>query len=514
MITPNTNIKLLKVPFSSSQNHVLKFASETEQLTYMNSKVVYSRVNCTYQREESGEFLKIEMNVDSLYDCNYVMFQNANYSNKWFYAFIDKIIYLNTKVTKVYLTLDVYQTFMFNFTMPNVFIDRQTFDTDSYNTLPDTPSTGDLTNVFEFSQPLVGGYFVLFNSDPTKDDTTSSTLQYPVIGNYSIPCYMFFSTSHLLMSELVQEVSNKGRADRIQACYFAPSSPLGGINDLNFSYFGVDKGDLNLPNNPILLFVSEIVQTKLYNDITVNINYTPEYKKELTYPYAKLEIVDKITGKFIELDISKFQNPLSPQFRIMNTVTDSPEYKVIPLNYNGIPYSIENSLIIEPSTQMPVFSNTYAKYLKDNAMSNVLSMALSASSAVGSIASGNIAGSVGSFANIAETLNKNQVMKSQANQCSGIKGDASDYVNFSPSILFRLKVMDSDHMEIARNFWKCFGYPVRKISTFNNTSNKYNFIKTVDCSLIADSIPSEYQAQLESLFNKGVTIWNSDYLNY
>lgn len=253
---------------------------------------------------------------------------------------------------------------------------------------------------------------------------------------------------------------------------------------------------------------------KLYEFLTLNITYSPIFKKEISYPYAKLEIVDKITGRFIELDLSKFTNPLSPQFQIIYNVTDNVEYKIIPLNYNGIPYSIENALVIRPSTDLPVFSNSYAKYLKDNQAQNVLSGVMAGASAIGSILTGNVAGAVGSFGSVANTLLADSVAQKQPNQVSGLKGDAFDYLNYDPCIYFRVKIMDNDHMKIARNFWNAYGYPVRRIATFNNTSNRYNFIKTVGCNLTAENIPSEFQRELESIFDKGVTIWNNNYLNY
>ena len=39
-------------------------------------------------------------------------------------------------------------------------------------------------------------------------------------------------------------------------------------------------------------------------------------------------------------------------------------------------------------------------------------------------------------------------------------------------------------------------------------------LKTVGANIISDSIPSEYQRELENIFDKGDTIWNRDYLNY
>jgi hypothetical protein len=253
---------------------------------------------------------------------------------------------------------------------------------------------------------------------------------------------------------------------------------------------------------------------KLYEFVTLDINYTPIFKKEISYPYAKLEIVDKMTGKFIELDLSKFSNPLSPQFEIIYNITDNVEYKIIPLNYNGIYYSVENALVITPSTDMPVFSNSYAKYLRDNKVSNLLSGGMAVAGAIGSILTGNIAGAAGSFGSIASTVVADSVAQKQPNQVTGLKGDAFDYLNYDPCIFFRVKIMDSDHMQIARNFWNAYGYPVRRIATFNNTSKRYNFIKTVGANIIADKIPTEFLRELENIFDKGVTIWNDNYLNY
>ncbi|MDP4147652.1 MAG: hypothetical protein Q8936_24825, partial [Bacillota bacterium] len=148
MITPNTIIRFLNVPFSSSQNNVLKFSDINSQISYMESRVNFTLANCTYQREGNGEFIKVVKSMDSLYTCNYVMFQNSNFSNKWFYAFIEKMEYVNAQVTHVYLKMDSYQSFQFNFSVNASFIERQSFATDYFNTLVDTVSGGDLKTVF------------------------------------------------------------------------------------------------------------------------------------------------------------------------------------------------------------------------------------------------------------------------------------------------------------------------------------------------------------------------------
>jgi hypothetical protein len=440
------------------------------------------------------------------------MFQNTQFGDKWFYAFIEKLKYVNGAITHVILKMDVWQTFQFDFSLQDSFIERKTFDNDYYNTLADTPSTGDLRTIWEYEKILDGAYFILFNSDPTMDDTSATTNSYPTIGNYSMPCYMAICETPNTLCDIVQAVSNKGRADRIQACYYAPCS----LDSSQYSINLMPKGDLNLSGDYIAI-VNHMNVGMLSETITLNIGYEPIFKKEISYPYAKLEIVDRITGKYIELDISKFLNPVEPQFMLIYNITDNVEYKLVPLNYNGIGYSIENSLVVEPSTDLPVFSNSYSKYLKDNKGTNIINGVMSVAGAVGSIMAGNVAGAVGSFGSIAGIINSDNVARKQPNQVSGIKGDAFEYQNYTSSLFFRLKTMDDDHVTIARNFWNAYGYPVRRISSFtSNISNSYNFVKTVGANIIADTIPSEYLKELQSIYDNGVTIWNRqhDFLTY
>lgn len=513
MITPNSTIQFLNAPFSSSQNNVLKFSNINAQNSYFEGLIYSSglvKSGCAYQREGDGEFVRVGEKIDEMYKYNYCRFQNPSYGSKWFYAFISKVEYVNSSSCRVYLEMDVFQTYQFDYVLKKSFIDRQTFNSDYYNTLADTPSTGDLKTVFQYEKPLSGHYFVLFNADPTIEDTSDSGSSFPKINNFTVPCYMAFFDNQDDMSELILSVSNKGRADRIQACYFAPVK----FGTVGFERQLIPKGDLHLSYD-FIDTLHDVPLELLYDDFSFTIDYNESYKKELAYPYAKLEIVDRITGKYIELDISKFSNPKQPSFRIIYNFTGNVEYKVIPLNYNGQAYSVENAFVVHPNTDLPIFSNTYGKYLKDNTGTNLINGVMSVAGAVGSIATGNVAGAVGSFGNIAGIINADNVARKQPNQVSGLNGDGMEYVNFSPSIYFRLKVMDSNHMDIARNFWKCYGYPVRKITDVNmTTSPDFVFVKTEGVNIESNIIPSIYLSKLENIFNNGVTIWNRNYLEY
>ena len=53
------------------------------------------------------------------------MYKNDNYSNNWFYAFIDKMEYNNDGLTDVYISQDVFQTWQFDLIYKKMFVERE-----------------------------------------------------------------------------------------------------------------------------------------------------------------------------------------------------------------------------------------------------------------------------------------------------------------------------------------------------------------------------------------------------
>ena len=62
---------------------------------------------------------------DDLIGYNYVMYQNTHYSNKWFYAFITGMEYLNDNTTKITIVTDPFQTWQFDITFKQCFVERE-----------------------------------------------------------------------------------------------------------------------------------------------------------------------------------------------------------------------------------------------------------------------------------------------------------------------------------------------------------------------------------------------------
>lgn len=61
----------------------------------------------------------------------YVMYQNENYSSKWFYAFIIGMEYVNDNCTNIYIKQDVWQTWQFDIQYLQSFVEREMIDVTS-----------------------------------------------------------------------------------------------------------------------------------------------------------------------------------------------------------------------------------------------------------------------------------------------------------------------------------------------------------------------------------------------
>ncbi len=150
-----TNLDLLKnVDFDNSYEHVIDFETKEKQETFFDSKIETSFDNFSIIRE--NEEIKIEAKINDIMGINYCRYENTiNNVTKTFYAFIVRKEYVNPVTTKLFLEVDVYQTYMFDYTIKQSFVTREhqdRFDTTGkmlFNREPENVEIGteyDITN--------------------------------------------------------------------------------------------------------------------------------------------------------------------------------------------------------------------------------------------------------------------------------------------------------------------------------------------------------------------------------
>ena len=126
-IEPNSIIRIMhNVPLDNTYNHTVLFTNLEAQQAYFSgvNVVKYTLNNQSYQRVVKGK-MRIEIKAEDLYDCNYLSFQNTNFGTKWFYAFITSVEYVNNITSEIEFELDEWQTYQFDITVGQCFVERE-----------------------------------------------------------------------------------------------------------------------------------------------------------------------------------------------------------------------------------------------------------------------------------------------------------------------------------------------------------------------------------------------------
>lgn len=122
-ISPQTDIRLVKSPLTLNNKHQITFASLQAQQTYFLSLPYVEDNNASYQRKDG--VIRFNRHIDDIISYNYCMYKNENYSNKWFYAFITSMRYINDHLTEVSIATDCFQTWQFDIIYKQSFIERE-----------------------------------------------------------------------------------------------------------------------------------------------------------------------------------------------------------------------------------------------------------------------------------------------------------------------------------------------------------------------------------------------------
>lgn len=104
------------------------------------------------------------------------MYQNENYGNKWFYAFITKMEYDNDYMTNISIETDVYQTWQFDIIFKKCFVEREHVEDDTIgkHTVPESLEHGEyiIDNLIEYDKLKDLCYLIRVSEWSTGDEET------------------------------------------------------------------------------------------------------------------------------------------------------------------------------------------------------------------------------------------------------------------------------------------------------------------------------------------------------
>lgn len=327
-VEPNSTIRLLHgVNLDPTYQHTIYFNTAQDQANYFIGKTKHNLTKYYFQRKDRG-VVKVNIDIGELYDCNYMMFRNDSFSNKWFYAFITNVEYANNGMSYVYFMIDIMQTWFFDYDIQESFVlrDHAMTDVAGDNIVPEEV-TADIQfiNSSQNAPIIVMDSFLLTSMEDTANGWS--------------PCAEQDPTSRAARPYKRIEALNVGQI----AAYMK-----------NFTDAGYGEAIMGIV--PTLSNVS----MQLHRPTSIG-TYTPRNKKLLTGQYCRYTF--ELGGNIMEIPLDVVSDPAvtsDPQ-------TWSPQqydplrlaYKVYLTNYANASYPISMSIEIPINVQNWAY-NSYA----------------------------------------------------------------------------------------------------------------------------------------------------------
>ena len=133
VITPDSKVKLIKNPLKLDNNNELMFANATSQYNYFTSLPKLEFDSLTYVRKDGVLRIETDDNLtyEDLLEYNFCMYQNTHFDNKWFYAFITDITWVNPSLVDIKIETAYFQTWQFDLVYKDSFIEREHVNDDT-----------------------------------------------------------------------------------------------------------------------------------------------------------------------------------------------------------------------------------------------------------------------------------------------------------------------------------------------------------------------------------------------
>lgn len=511
IITPQSDFKLLKCPLELSQDNQLNFANKNTQRDWFNTLASRTFDNFTYIRKDN--VVRVPALVDDLWNYNYCMYRNEGFGDKWFYAFVTRIEYVNPNCTNVYIKTDPWQTWQFDLTWEQCFVEREhtVHDYTGLHTVPENLETGPMVqcaNSVSIARPratrIVFQVSEVIDSLNGPDNRKNGGVYAGIFSGLT----MFWVANEVDARRVIQ-LYQSGKEEALVAIFYAiegitpgteTSTTTNGatvhwITDTGTS-MSVDQKTVNHPS---------------YLGGQTGPHYVPKNNKLFCWPYNYVRVTNN-TGQDADFRYEDFVG--NPSFRVKGSLCQGCSLYLQPLNYLG---SESGSGVRDwglVGGKLPILgwaTDYYTNWETQNAVNLPLQAVSGGVSAIGSFLSGNIGGAISSLGEtIANNVSQVYEAKLHPDQARG-NANCGD-INYSDGFTCFEAVPMSikyEYAEIIDKYFTMFGYKVNNVKTPQYTSRpNHNYLKTNGCSFKADC-PQDDAAEIKAMFDRGVCIWHN-----
>lgn len=529
----NSKILLVKnINIDRQYKNVLSY-TETQMLELCQNNLVAQADNYSFLRP-TGTIMAGFTYAQCL-QANYIAFQNPDYSNKWFFAWIDDVIYKGDKNTEITFTVDAWSTWFDKWNKKVCFINRQHVndDTIGLHTIPENLDVGEVVqenNIEDLAYGNEYGYWIAVASNwKIKDGSTGAELldgnkgtQYEGITVYDntvfgTQLFFFHITSLSSFADLVLLLLRTNADDHIEDVeniFIVPD-------------VAIDQSKLQLHSAKVIsdedtfsfYTMSYDMSPEKFNTeidkITSFSDYTPKNNKCFVYPYNYLFVSNNQGSnniyKYEDFNTEKciFENQFS--------IAIGGSGRIVPKNYKGMLTNDDEALTLGKYPTCAWSSDAFTNWLTQNSVNMAVSLGLTAGAIASTIATGGATAPIlaGAVMTTASTIGNTIGQFRQASLLPNISGgQANGDVIWACNrnvYSFRQMRAKTEYLKIIDDYFTRFGYAIRKLELPNITGRRYwNYIEIGSTEEIGyGEVPAKYMDTINNACRSGVTIWHN-----
>lgn len=521
--------------------NVLSYSEQQMIDLCMENKVAMAE---NYQFIRSNGSIKTSFSYSQCLQSNYIAFQNPDYDNKWFFAWIDEVIYKGNLNTEIRYTIDAWSTWFDYWQKKVCFISRQHVndDTIGLHTLDENLDIGDVvcdeetieeafTNEYGFWVAMETAWIIDNNSHDTSSETKngkqfSGCTMYDmnIWGNIIILFHINDAQDLDNLSYYIYRTAKDGHIEDIKNLFIVADAfvnqatlieNVAFVEDNEFTFFRIPK------NYSYKTFNEEIQKPTQFD------SYVPKNNKLFCYPYSYL-LVTNNNGNQNIFKYEDFYNQSSCKFKNDLALSIGLSCRLTPLNHKRISENVDESIPLGKYPTCSWSADSFTNWLTLNAVNmptRIVTSALGTSLSLLGIGSqigtkDSNGGQIGmSFAssgmsianNLANKIGELKLAKLAPNIEGGQNTGDINWASGKNTFVYKKMRAKIENLKIIDDYFSRFGYKINKLELPNITGRRnWNYIEIGSSEEIGyGQVQSTFMQIINNACRKGVTIWHN-----
>lgn len=487
------------VPLTPDYHNTILFDTEQAQISYFLSKALVNLSNYSYQRHTKNS-IRVGISADKMYNVNYMCFQNTAFGQKWFYAFVTDVEYVNDNTSDVFYELDVMQTYIFDTDLEMCFVERQHAESDGVgeNITPEPVHPGEY--VFQKYGRLPGTAVLdplaVFVAISDESEAPDGRTYGGVYGGTTL--YAFNADDTETIKSFLDQYAS--RPDAVVSVYMAPVIATGSA---------IESGKVTKiagSSASVRLTITDVAPS----DVSQVDGYNPQNKKLLTYPFNFYSVTAGSSSATFRYE---FFAENTPTFYIDVPETQPVQVTLRPVNYKGSgEQRFSNERVVLDSWPMCSWNtDAFKAWLAQNTAPIASSVGMLGAGALGMALTGGAVGgnAVGSaLSSTADLVRQGYQASISADITKGnIASGSVDVASGTKNFFGGQCCVKAQQAKVIDDFFSMFGYAQNRLMVPNRKARPHwTYLKTVGCNLTG-TIPAFAMQKLISIYDNGLTFW-------